>query len=102
EATRCYFCKNKCLRTFIDVQTGATTTPAAPLLPLAQLKRASKVPLSSGVQRLIIATWEKGTVEDVDEMREIKSGLDAVKRAHPNFAEITAREAFRHADVAGV
>ena len=23
EATRCYFCKNKCLRTFIDVKTGA-------------------------------------------------------------------------------
>ena len=23
EATRCYFCKNKCLRTFIDVKTNA-------------------------------------------------------------------------------
>ena len=26
EATRCYFCKNKCLRTFIDVKT--TQIPA--------------------------------------------------------------------------
>jgi activator of 2-hydroxyglutaryl-CoA dehydratase/predicted nucleotide-binding protein (sugar kinase/HSP70/actin superfamily) len=102
EATRCYFCKNKCLRTFIDVQTGATTTAAAPWLPLGEIKRASKVPLPVGEQRLIIATCEKGTVEDVDEMRQIKSGLDAVKRAHPNFAEISAREAFRPADVACV
>ena len=102
EATRCYFCKNKCLRTFIDVQTGATVTPSAPLLPLAELKRTSKVPLAPGEQRLIIATCEKGTVEDVDEMRQIKSGLEAVKRAHPNFAEISAREAFRPAGVSPV
>jgi predicted CoA-substrate-specific enzyme activase len=102
EATRCYFCKNKCLRTFIDVQTGAATTAAAPWLPLGDLKRASKVPLASGEQRLIIATCEKGTVEDVDEMRQIKSGLETVRRAHPNFAEIAAREAFRPADVACV
>jgi predicted CoA-substrate-specific enzyme activase len=102
EATRCHFCKNKCLRTFIDVHTGATRTASAPLLPLAELKQASKVPLAGGEQRLIIATCEKGTVEDVDEMRQIKSGLDALKRAHPNFAEISAREAFRPAGVAPV
>jgi predicted nucleotide-binding protein (sugar kinase/HSP70/actin superfamily) len=102
EATRCYFCKNKCLRTFIDVQTGAIATASAPLLPLAELKRASKVPLAGGEQRLIIATCEKGTVEDVDEMRQIKSGLEALRRAHPNFAEISAREAFRPAGVASV
>jgi len=102
EATRCYFCKNKCLRTFIDVKTGSTTTPSAPRLPLAELKRTSKVPLAAGDQRLIIATCEKGTVEDVDEMRQIKSGLDTMKRAHPNFAEISAREAFRPAGVASV
>ena len=45
-----------------------------------------------GEQRLIIATCEKGTVEDVNDMRQIKAGLDAVKKANPNFVEICARE----------
>src|SRR5262249_3133067 len=43
-------------------------------------------------QRLIIATCEKGTVEDVNVMRDIKAGLDAVKKANPNFVEIAAKE----------
>jgi predicted CoA-substrate-specific enzyme activase len=101
EATRCYFCKNKCLRTFIDVRTGAAPEESAPVIPVRALStRASKVPLAPDEQRLIIATCEKGTVEDVTEMREIKLGLDALRKAHPNFAEISAREAFRPAGVA--
>ncbi|GMU35641.1 MAG: hypothetical protein AMXMBFR20_35120 [Planctomycetia bacterium] len=138
EDTRCYFCKNKCLRTFIDVKTGdaeahehegngtpsgngvlvslttqivkmgpeaghptrikhgaaaeaPTTDPAKPKAPA---KTKSKVALEAGEQRLIIATCEKGTVEDINDMREIKAGLDAAKKANPNFAEISAREAF--------
>jgi len=62
-------------------------------------KSKSKVPLDVGEQRLIIATCEKGTVEDVNDMREIKAGLDAVKKANPNFAEILARESFAPAEV---
>ena len=126
EETRCYFCKNKCLRTFIDVQTGAAppdnhgslvdltthliksgpedarptrmkraTEEAAPSKPA----KASKVPLSAGEQRLIIATCEKGTVEDVSDMREIKSGLDAVKKAHPNMLHVAAHEVFKPVEV---
>lgn len=145
ENTRCYFCKNKCLRTFIDVKTGGESDEAAKqpgndgvLVSLssqiikmgpeaghptrikhgsdetrpaavssdgqavaaeaprpATTKSKSKVPLTAGEQRLIIATCEKGTVEDVSDMREIKKGLDAVKEANPNFAEIAAREAFK-------
>jgi len=144
ENTRCYFCKNKCLRTFIDVKTGAETSsppsPAAPkslsltvlgavsslekaaltptlshgereksaapqtqaVAPPKPAKSKSKVPLQSDEQRLIIATCEKGTVEDVNDMREIKKGLDEVKKANPNFAEIAAREAFRPTGVAKV
>ena len=30
EATRCYFCKNKCLRTFIDVKTNIVNIAATP------------------------------------------------------------------------
>ncbi len=194
ENTRCYFCKNKCLRTFIDVKTGeeavsnqksavsgqqstgrgngvlvslttqiikmgpeagrptrikhgsapsedgrqiaasaekagtearptgqqdSAGTEAHPTdeqgaakgdqqesakeaLKKASTKGKSKVPLESGEQRLIIATCEKGTVEDVNDMREIKKGLDAVKEANPNFAEIFATQVFRPTGVANV
>jgi predicted CoA-substrate-specific enzyme activase len=136
EATRCYFCKNKCLRTFIDVKTEAPepahvdgihidlsahvlksgpeaghptrikTGHAAEAAPAGAEKKPakskSKVPLEAGEQRLIIATCEKGTVEDVNDMREIKSGLDAIKQANPNLLEIAARDAFREVEVADV
>jgi activator of 2-hydroxyglutaryl-CoA dehydratase/predicted nucleotide-binding protein (sugar kinase/HSP70/actin superfamily) len=109
EDTRCYFCKNKCLRTFIDVKTTPREAPPAAReafsLPLvaerpAPSKSKSKVPLAHDEQRLIIATCEKGTVEDINDMREIKKGLDAVKAANPNLVEMAAHEAFRPPEVA--
>jgi predicted nucleotide-binding protein (sugar kinase/HSP70/actin superfamily) len=90
EDTRCYFCKNNCLRTFIDVNVGDQLEPASPL-PVFK----SKVPLQAGDRRLIISTCEKGQVEDVNAMRGIKAGLDAVKEANPNFVDIAAREVWR-------
>ena len=88
ESTRCYFCKNNCLRTFIDVQTGDTENWKAPAFK-------SKVPLQTGEQRLIISTCEKGQVEDVKDMRGIKAGLDALKEANPNYVEIAASGVWR-------
>jgi predicted CoA-substrate-specific enzyme activase len=177
EETRCYFCKNNCLRTFIDVDvTGGQThdqshvhaehdraaTPqevaevvaALPSLeqiqanlppveshgsscstgggcgssspsvfkakvePLVQIQispgsnqvielpkpvefqpRKTKVPLRMGEQRLIIATCEKGTVEDLDEMKDIKSDIDKIKDLNPNYVEIAAHDVFRHKQV---
>jgi predicted CoA-substrate-specific enzyme activase len=145
EDTRCYFCKNNCLRTFIDVYTGPPENrppaavggdgAAAPTkvvsigevrkehhdrmelkgspAPLVQIQlninsaetvelppvqfqnRKTKVPLRVGEQRLIIATCEKGTVEDLEEMKGIKAELEAIKAKNPNFVEIAAREPFR-------
>jgi predicted CoA-substrate-specific enzyme activase len=88
EDTRCYFCKNKCLRTFIDVQT---TVPNPNYKPPVK----TKVPLSAGAQRLIIATCEKGTVENVEEMRVIKGDIDAIKKENPNLVEVAAKLAFK-------
>jgi predicted CoA-substrate-specific enzyme activase len=88
EATRCYFCKNNCLRTFIDIRTE----PAKNLVPL---EKVTKVPLMVGEQRLIIATCEKGLVEDVDDMKEIKAGLDKIRDQHPNFVDMASKEVFR-------
>jgi len=94
EDTRCYFCKNNCLRTFIDVNTGGSAKPPEDFVPVAKLFQ-SKVPLQAGEQRLIIATCEKGTVEDMEGMKDIKAGLDAAKKKYPNFVDLAAHEAFR-------
>jgi activator of 2-hydroxyglutaryl-CoA dehydratase/predicted nucleotide-binding protein (sugar kinase/HSP70/actin superfamily) len=88
EDTRCYFCKNNCLRTFIDVKTAGS----ADFVPVNHI---SKVPLQVGEQRLIIATCEKGTVEDMESMKDIKSNIDSIKAAYPNFVELASREPFR-------
>jgi predicted CoA-substrate-specific enzyme activase len=187
EDTRCYFCKNNCLRTFIDVDvtgvdvassaqahggehvhatasdrvatpeevatvvaslpsleqiqanlpppeshgsscsTGgscSTSTPnpfKAKVEPLVQIQlspgsdkvielpkpvdfqpRKTKVPLRVGEQRLIIATCEKGTVEDLDDMKDIKSDIDKIKAVNPNYVDIAAHDVFRQRDVAVV
>jgi predicted CoA-substrate-specific enzyme activase len=88
EATRCNFCKNNCLRTFIDVRTE-------PVQNFVPIQRVTKVPLMKGEQRLIIATCEKGTVEDVNEMKDIKAGLDQIREQHPNFVDMASKEVFR-------
>ena len=90
EATRCNFCKNNCLRTFIDVRTTPKTD-----LSFVPIQKVTKVPLMHGEQRLIIATCEKGTVEDVSEMKGIKAGLDQIKEQHPNFVDMASKEVFR-------
>jgi hypothetical protein len=92
EDTRCYFCKNNCLRTFIDVSTG--DAPKNDFISIAKVSK-SKVALQPGEQRLIIATCEKGTVEEMDDMKDIKAGLDAAKKNYPNFVDLAAHEAFR-------
>jgi predicted CoA-substrate-specific enzyme activase len=173
EDTRCYFCKNNCLRTFIDVDvnggqqtedvvagdraatpeeihaasvqlpsleeiqanapaaapgsscsTGGGCSSHAPnpfkakVEPLVQIQlapgssavvelpkpvefqpRKTKVPLRMGEQRLIIATCEKGTVEDLDEMKDIKADIEKIKAANPNFVDIAAHDVFRPREV---
>ncbi|HKV38111.1 MAG TPA: BadF/BadG/BcrA/BcrD ATPase family protein [Blastocatellia bacterium] len=90
EDTRCYFCKNKCLRTFIDVKVSEER------LEDDQSTRKSKIPIPIGVKRLIVGnSCEKGLVEDVSDMKVIKKGLDAVKSANPNFVEVAARAAWK-------
>jgi predicted CoA-substrate-specific enzyme activase len=186
EDTRCYFCKNNCLRTFIDVDVSGgaaveavaatpppddraatpeevaavvTNLPAleqieanlpahgsscssghghdhdhagggcgcsspatslrATIDPLIQIQaapgakkpveppkptgefqpRKTKVPLRVGEQRLIIATCEKGAVEDLNDMKGIKADIDKIKAANPNFVDIAARDVFRPREV---
>jgi predicted CoA-substrate-specific enzyme activase len=88
ESTRCNFCKNNCLRTFIDVRTE-------PAKELIAIQKVTKVPLMKGEQRLIIATCEKGLVEDVNEMKDIKAGIDKLRDQYPNFVDYASKEVFR-------
>ena len=79
EETRCHFCKNHCLRTFIDI--GAENGNGAS---------------GNGRRRLIVATCEKGTVEDLDAMKAIQAGLDAAREASPNLLEYAGREIWKY------
>ena len=77
--------------------------PIEALKPAAEFQpRKTKVPLRVGEQRLIIATCEKGAVEDLDEMKGIRADIEKIKAAHPNFVDIAVREVFRHRQVENV
>ncbi|MBN2317948.1 MAG: CoA activase [Acidobacteria bacterium] len=71
EETRCHFCKNNCLRTFIDIGSG------------------------NGTRRLIVATCEKGTVEDLGAMKAIQAELNAARKANPNLLDYAGREVWK-------
>ncbi|HLB28716.1 MAG TPA: acyl-CoA dehydratase activase-related protein, partial [Dehalococcoidia bacterium] len=102
EETRCSFCRNRCLRTFVDLGTapGRAEGPGGMgmtgrAIPL----RGSPGPGESGIsedsRRYIVATCDKGTVEDLAQVRALNQQEAANKRANPNFAELAARQVFR-------
>jgi activator of 2-hydroxyglutaryl-CoA dehydratase/predicted nucleotide-binding protein (sugar kinase/HSP70/actin superfamily) len=99
EDTRCHFCKNECLRTFIDVEASGVIKRdqgEADTASATAGARKSNVPLAAGARRLIVNnSCEKGLVEDVESMREIKKDLDARLKAAPNFVEKSARDVFK-------
>ena len=96
EGTRCYFCKNKCLRTFIDVKVSDILEEEPIQTPSEPKKFKSKVPLEAGAKRLIVGnSCEKGLVEDVNDMRVIKKDLDAKLDASPNLVEESAINVFK-------
>ena len=39
----------------------------------------------------------KGLVEDVNEMKVIRAGIEKTKDAYPNIADVVRKEAFRRA-----
>ncbi|MDH3421912.1 MAG: acyl-CoA dehydratase activase-related protein [Gemmatimonadota bacterium] len=99
ESTRCHFCKNKCLRTFIDVRV-ASRSNGSEAATVSQMGKAvtngSKVPLAAGARRLIVGnSCEKGLVESVGEMRVIKARLDTAAEDTPNLVDAAASNAFR-------
>ena len=88
EETRCHFCKNSCVRTFLDIDTGHSEAATS-------ISGHSRSPLEAGKRRVIIATCEKGNVQDLESLHEIKAGLDSVRAANPNLVDRAAREVWK-------
>ena len=76
--TVCNWCPVTCQRSFIDVA-----------LPGGQGREWSKVPISKGWERVIVNnSCPKGLVEDLNEMKVIKAGIEKNKNAFPNIADM--------------
>lgn len=83
--TVCNWCPVNCQRSFIDVE-----------LPNGNGREWSKVPLSLGWERVIVNnSCPKGLVEDLNEMKVIKAGIEKTKNAFPNVADMVRKEGFR-------
>ncbi|MGE5243052.1 MAG: BadF/BadG/BcrA/BcrD ATPase family protein [Betaproteobacteria bacterium] len=84
ETTRCEFCRNRCLRTFVDVRLagGPTRASGADAEPAAE-------------RRFVIATCEKGAALDASGMRGIAAELHRIKTENPNLVELAAREVWK-------
>jgi predicted CoA-substrate-specific enzyme activase len=84
EQTICHWCSCNCKRAFIDVE-----------VPEAAGRPWSAVPLEAGWQRVISGnSCPKGLIEDVNEMRVVKTRMEEQKRAHPNVGELVRSQAF--------
>jgi len=83
--TVCHWCPVNCQRSFIDVEVDG-----------GRGREWSKVPLGPGWERVIVNnSCPKGLVEDLNEMKVIKSGQERIKNAYPNIADMVRKEAFR-------
>jgi predicted CoA-substrate-specific enzyme activase len=101
EETRCNFCRNLCLRTFIDLRFDDGPGGQLPA-DLAVRDQAGDATEGSGQRRVIVANCDKGGVEDAGMMRRIKADMDETAKDNPNFIEIAARAAFKPPVVQGV
>ena len=83
--TVCHWCPVNCQRSFIDVE-----------LEGGKGREWSKVPLQAGWERVIVNnSCPKGLVEDLNEMKVVKAGIERTKDAYPNVADMVRKEAYR-------
>jgi len=82
EETRCHFCTNNCMRTFLDI--------ANPVEASSHLQACE-----SGKRRVIIASCEKGSAQDVNSLREIRLGMESIRSRNPNLVELAARSVWK-------
>jgi activator of 2-hydroxyglutaryl-CoA dehydratase/predicted nucleotide-binding protein (sugar kinase/HSP70/actin superfamily) len=85
ESTRCVYCTNRCLRTFIDFRVDGDCADAA------SAGDGGRTP----AERFIVATCEKGSAGNVAAVRAVIARIDEVKRNNPNLVDVAARTAFK-------
>ena len=87
EHTTCHWCPVSCKRTFIDVRVEG-----------GRGRTWSKVALEPGWERVIAGnSCPKGLLEDANEMRVVKAGMEKTRHAHPNIGELVRDHAFKAA-----
>ena len=74
ESTRCRYCTNRCLRTFIELRPEQSAEPA---------------------KHVVIASCDRGEAESAEEVRKINAGWNRLRNDAPNFVHIAAEEAWR-------
>ena len=67
ESTRCHYCQNHCLRTFIDCAVDGRT------------------------ERIMVGNCEKGSAADARHVRSLIDAGEAIKHANPDLVELAAR-----------
>jgi predicted CoA-substrate-specific enzyme activase len=74
ETTRCHFCANRCLRTFVELNTATST--------------------ASDLKRVIIATCERGEAEDTTAAKGISASWTAIRKHCPNYVQLAGEQAW--------
>ncbi len=108
EETRCYYCKNHCLRTFIDIYSATLHENEPEVFSYkqgAEQLRSGRVEYfeqdelekieGMRKERIIIATCEKGTVDNIAGMKEIQKHIEDIKRANPNLIEYASEKVWQ-------
>ncbi len=106
EATRCDFCKNHCLRTFIDLESDIEKDKSVAIDKIrsngnGQLFDKSILSQNGNsnpkkTRRIIVGNFcEKGSVEDVVTMRNIKKRIDTTLRSTPNLVNVALKDLFK-------
>ncbi|MFT5164883.1 MAG: putative CoA-substrate-specific enzyme activase [Saprospiraceae bacterium] len=93
EDTRCNYCTNYCLRTFVDISTINRQEDKQLAATNGNVKLNGS-PLKT--RRLIVGnSCEKGSVADIDKMRKIKDRMEVILKRTPNMTEISNKEIFK-------
>ncbi|MDR3727071.1 MAG: BadF/BadG/BcrA/BcrD ATPase family protein [Terracidiphilus sp.] len=74
ETTRCHFCANRCLRTFVELNSATTN--------------------ASDLKRAIIATCDRGEANDTTAAKGISAFWTALRQRCPNYVQLAGEQAW--------
>jgi predicted CoA-substrate-specific enzyme activase len=72
ETTRCHFCANACLRTFVELSTETSGAPER--------------------KRVIIANCERGEAESTEAAKKINTSWKSLRHSCPNYVQLAAEQ----------